>query len=362
MQFTKAKLFIRSFPGPAAALLCGVLASGCGEKAPEQPAPPPFSARVETDKTLGRPVVVLARAGALPLEARIAPGAGANLFSLTCQGQDPIYPPDSMAGFDGSRPGIPVLYPSPCRLTSGRFAFDGVSFDFGINRDGNWIHGLVRNEPWEHGPPAADQHGARVLTWIDFRPGSPLYEKFGFDHRLSLLFSIDDQGLRIGYKVENRDSRRLPFGFGVHPYFNYLGPRDQAYVQVPAGEQMELADLIPTGRLEKVEGTATDLRQPTQVAGRAIDNVYFGMTPQQQARIEYRQAGIRISLTASEAFRHLIVWNDPANPFFCVENMTCSPDVFNVYARGFEEESGLQVVPPHGSSEGWIRYLVETME
>ena len=370
MRFSKADIFYLSHAKLAAfgfiflgaAFLCGIFYTGCGKHEPSPAVQTTYSARVETDKTSGQPVVVLTREGAHPLVAKIAPGAGANLFSLNYEGNELLYGPETLDEFDGSRPGIPVLYPSPCRLTKGRFTFDGESFDFGINRGDTWIHGLVRSEPWQYEAPVADERGAQVLTWIDFTPGGPLYEKFGFDHTLSLLFSVDEKGIRIGYEVKNRDSRRLPYGFGLHTYFDYVSGRNEAYVCVPAGQQMELMNLVPTGSLEKLEGSPFDLRLPRPVGNLALDNVYFGMTPEQPAYIEYRQANVKLTLTASKVFTHLIVWNNLENPFFCVENMTCSPDVYNLYARGFEEESHLMVVPPDGVSQGWIHYIIEPLE
>jgi aldose 1-epimerase len=345
-----------------AVLLCTAFSPGCGKSKPKSAVQTIFSARVETDQAGRQPVIVLSRQGAHPCEARIAPRAGANLFSLIYEGKELIYSPAELDKFDGSRPGIPVLYPSPCRLAGGKFTFDGESYNFGTNRDNTWIHGLVRTEPWEYDTPAADKSGAGVLTWIDFSPGSPLYEKFGYDHRLSLLFTLDEKGLRLEYKVHNRDSRKLPFGFGVHPYFNYPGPRSEAYVRVPAELQMEMENLIPNGNLLKVEDTPYDLRQPKAIGNLPMDNVFFPMTPQRSSYIEYRQAGVRLTLTASKEFTHLIVWNDLSNPFFCVENMTCSPDVYNLYSRGFEKESGLRTVPPQSTSEGWIHYLIESIQ
>lgn len=345
-----------------AVLLFTTLSSGCGKSGPESLVQTTFNARVETDHTGKQPVIVLTRQGEHPCEARIAPRAGANLFSLVYDGKELIYSPSEMERFDGSMPGIPVLYPSPCRLTEGKFTYDGKSYNFGFNRGNTWIHGLVRTEPWEYDTPVSNESGASVQTWIDFTPGNPLYEKFGFNHRLSLIFTIDEKGLRLEYQVINRDSRELPFGFGVHPYFTYPGPRDQAYVSVPAEYHMEMENLIPNGKLLKVEDTPYDLRQPRAIGNLPMDNVFFPLAPQRSTFIEYHETGVRITLTASQEFTHLIVWNDPSNPFFCVENMTCSPDVYNLYSAGFEKESGLRKVPPQSTGGGWIHYLIENID
>ena len=212
---------------------------------------------------------------------------------------------------------------------------------------------------WEYVVPHASETSASVTCWIDFTPGTEQYEKFGFDHRLSLTYELDQKGLKISYKVENRDSRQLPYGIAVHPYFNFLGARESAILCVPAQWHMEAVNLMPTGKLEKLDGAAFDIRQPTPVPNLVLDDVYFGMRPENPAWIEYRQEGIRLQLAASEEFTHMVVYIQPQNAFFCVENQTCSTDAHNLYAQGLEEESNLQIVPAGGVREGWVHYILE---
>ena len=320
---------------------------------------------VKHDKSIGsQPVVVLERGGADPMTAKIAPHAGANLFSLVYQGKELLYCPETgnLAEFTGRSSGTPVLYPTPNRIAGGKFTFDGRTFDFGINDGDRFLHGLVRDAAWEYGVPFASESSASVTCWIDFAPGTEQYGKFGFDHRLSLTYELDQKGLKISYKVENRDSRQLPYGIAVHPYFNFLGARESAILCVPAQWHMEAVNLMPTGKLEKLDGAAFDIRQPTPVPNLVLDDVYFGMRPENPAWIEYRQEGVRLQLAASGEFTHMVVYIQPQNAFFCVENQTCSTDAHNLYAQGLVEESNLQIVPAGGVREGWVHYILEQIK
>lgn len=308
----------------------------------------------------GQHVVALERTGegARPLKAEIVVTAGANLISLNYDGRELLRGPDSLAGFTGAAPGSPVLYPTPNRVAGGKFSYDGRTFDFGLNDGDRFLHGLVRAVPWDCEEPMADSDSAWVLTWIDFKPGTTLYEKFGFDHRLSLLYVLDSRGLRIHYRVENRDSRNLPYGIAFHPYFNFLGSRQSAVLCVPAQWHMEAVNLMPTGKLEPLDGAPFDIRQPTPVPDLVLDDVYFGMTPDKPAYIEYREAGIRLDMNSSAEFTHMVVYIQPQNNFFCVENQTCSTDAHNLYARGLVEQSHLLFAPAGGVSEGWVHYIL----
>jgi aldose 1-epimerase len=57
----------------------------------------------------------------------------------------------------------------------------------------------------------------------------------------------------------------------------------------------------------------------------------------------------------------MVVYIQPQNPFFCVENQTCSTDAHNLHSRGLEEVSHLLFAPPGGASEGWVHYVLQPL-
>jgi len=316
---------------------------------------PAFSAVVETDSETGQKVIVLERGGASPLVARIAPQSGANLYSLQYEGRELLHVPQSLDKLPGFRYGTPVLYPTPNRVAGGKFTFEGRSFDFGLNDGDRFLHGLVHSVPWEYDQPKADERGASVLTYLDFSPGGPLHRLFGFDHRLSLKFTVDSLGVRFDYAVENRDSLSLPYGIALHPYFIYLGAREETYLTVPARGHMQAVNLMPTGVVEPLEAGPYDLSGGRPLSELDLDDVYIGMVPEKPAFIEYRDAGVKITLKASARFTHMVVYTQQPS-FFCVENQTCSTDAHNFYARGLKDVSHLLLVPPGGTDTGWIHF------
>ncbi|MBN2290480.1 MAG: aldose 1-epimerase [Candidatus Glassbacteria bacterium] len=316
---------------------------------------PLFSAVVRTDPETGQPVIVLERKGDSPLAARVAPQSGANLFSLQFEGRELLYVPQSLDKLPGFRYGTPVLYPAPNRVAGGRFSFEGRTFDFGLNDGDRFLHGLVHSVPWEYEPPVVDENGASVLVYLDFKPGGELHRLFGFDHRLSIRFTVDGLGVRFDYTVDNRDSLTLPYGFALHPYFVYLGSREQAYLTVPAAGHMEAVNLMPTGKVEPLEGGVYDLTGGKPLSELDLDDVYLGMKPEKPALIEYRDAGLKITLEASADFTHMVVYTQQPS-FFCVENQTCSTDAHNLYALGLQEAAHLLTVPPGSQRTGWIMF------
>lgn len=354
-------MFLPAFLFLAAGLVWTLFYSGCGRKEEQKMELGLYSAWVETDSASKQPVVVLERRGDYPLRAKIAPKSGANLFSLNYKGQELLHGPSKLADLPGYRFGTPVLYPTPNRVAKGQFTFQGTTFNFGINEKDRFLHGLVHSVPWEFDAPKVDTVCARVRTYLDFAPGTSGYDKFNFHHRLSLTFTLDKEGIRFDYEIENRDTKTLPYGFALHPYFNFLGAREDAYLCVPAQAHMEAVDLMPTGRLEKLDGSPYDLRQPTEVAPLVLDEVYYGMKPDLPAYIEYKSSHVRIELASSVEFTHMVVYAQPQNPFFCVENQTCSTDAHNLYARGLQDVAHLLFAPEGGKSTGWIQFRISPL-
>jgi aldose 1-epimerase len=319
-----------------------------------------FSGAKELDGPSGLEVVVLryqdARNPARSLEARIVPSIGANLYSLKIGDDELIFSPP-LAELAGGPGGTPVLFPTPNRVRDARFVFEGRTFEFAANSEANFIHGLVRHRPWHSEAPVATAAGASARLWIDWDEAQPDFARFPLPHRLTLTFTLRRTGLRIAYAVENRGPARLPFGFGLHPWFRVPGRREDTLLQVPARYRMEAEVRLPTGKLVPVEKTRFDLRRPTPLEGLELDDVYFGLTAGAAPGFEWRDRGIRVTLGASREFTHAVVYT-PARPTFCIENQTSSTDAHNLFARGLKREAHLQIVAPGKTARGSVDWKI----
>jgi aldose 1-epimerase len=319
-----------------------------------------FSATIEKGPQLES--IVLQHDGGgdprLRMEARVVSACGSNLCRLSIGGLHVIdFEPEVLLshGFTGT----PVLYPTPNRVRNGAFIWKGATFRQVKSGKPVLEHGLAHDEPWSRGEPAAEEGCARVETWLLFQEGSRLFEAFPFPHRLGLEFRLTHRGLTVTCTIRNTGDREIPFGFGLHPYFMKLSGEDQTFISLPARSVMEAtADLLPTGKLDDVEGTAYDLRQPRAVGSLDLDHVYTAILPGEQAGIQYRTLGLEVSLEASPDFTHLVVYTPRGEKFFCIENQTCSTDAHNLFDRGFTRESGLKTVAPGATHTGSVTYAV----
>jgi aldose 1-epimerase len=316
----------------------------------------PPSATIERDAGTGWNLVVLRHGD---LQARIAPEAGANLFSFQVAGQELLLQPQSLKELAQQRAGMPVLFPTPNRVRDAVMTFEGQTFRFKANNQNNFIHGLARTRAWTARPPRASATEASVALVLDWDEHQPDFALFPIKHRLTVTYTVFQHGLRIAYQVDDLDRRRLPYGFGLHPYFRIPGDRKDVTITVPLAERMEAVDLLPTGKLLPVAGTPYDLRRPTSLEGLSLDDVYFGLSPEKKP--SFRLGNLEVTLVASKEFTHLVVFTPKGRPLFALEDQTCSTDAHNLWAQGKKRESHLLVVPPGGTQRGQVEWRITTV-
>lgn len=291
------------------------------------------------------------------LEARISLRYGSNLCQLTYKGMRIIdYDPSLLRTSDFT--GTPVLYPAPNRVEDGVFFFDGRKHEQVKRGKRVFEHGLVFDEPWTLiNVQAADQN-ASLITRLDWSTDSPLFSAFPYLHSLSLKFEITENAISIAYDIFNQGSMGIPYGFGLHPYFQKLSG-NHTEISVPVAKVMEADErLLPTGAVMPVEGTGLDLRKFTQVGAIDLDHVFLRESGSAPAVIRYPDQGLAVKITATDDFSHWVVYTPEGMPYFCLENQTCSTNAHNLFARGFEEISGLAVVEPGDHKGGKVEYRV----
>lgn len=223
------------------------------------------------------------------------------------------------------------------------------------------IHGLVHDDAWQWSDPEVFNDGVVLHTWYDFTKDNPRFEAYPFLNTIKMDFTLSADGVRISYEVDNKDTRPLGFGFALHPYWHVIGGKDKTRIQVDVPWHMEAVEKFPTGTLEAVEGTKYDLTSPRPVSELALDDVYFGATPNSMVRVLWDDAGLELRQTASEDFTHVVVYT-PDAPFFCIENQTCSTNAHNLHARGFTREAHLQIVEAGDKTGGYVDFTVHRMD
>jgi len=293
------------------------------------------------------------------IEACISLSNGANLCRLSSGGL-PVIDFDAKELLCGQYTGTPVMYPTPNRVENGAFIWQGKSFIQRKRGTPVLIHGLVHDEPFTLLDARADENGAVLLARIEFTERD-FFDCFPYKHSLDVGFRLVENALKISYDIHNRSPEPLPYGFGLHPYFQKLSG-DATLIEVPVGGVMDMTDeLLPTGAIHDVEGTIFDLRTPVSINDIDFDHVFLREGAGSIAYITYPEQKLRVSIGATDDFSHYVVYSPKGKHFFCIESQTCSTNAHNLYAKGFRRESGLKLAEAMTRTRGEATYRIEQL-
>ncbi len=149
-----------------------------------------------------------------------------------------------------------VLAPWPGRIQDGTYTFLGTQGVAGLDDLDRCcaIHGLVRWVPWKIQDLTSES--VQLEYWLAPQPA------YQFSLRLTVIYTLGNQGLTVNYHALNEGDKPLPFGIGFHPYLAVNnGSVDNARIQIPASIRLLLSDRgLPVGT-ESVATTSHDFRQ-----------------------------------------------------------------------------------------------------
>jgi aldose 1-epimerase len=298
---------------------------------------------------------------------RIAPSVGCNVVSFAVDGVEYLQGPADLKTALSSRGvgdlsafnfGVPIMYPMPNRVRDAKFVFEGRTYSFKPNAGPNFMHGLVHSVGWESLGRSEKPGSVSAHFRLDFKPGTPWYDAFPLRHMLKLTIRAAERSVRWEYSVDNTmGDKPVPFGFGLHPWFRYVDPRSRTTLTLPADSKMEATDWLPTGKWLPLDANH-QLRKGCSLDGFVEDGLYSGLTSGKPTTIDFLDRKTRIALSASDDFRHVVVYSPANQPYFCIENQTAATDAHNLYSQGLKGPSGLIVVPPGKSHSGAVEYSV----
>jgi aldose 1-epimerase len=265
----------------------------------------------------------------------IAPEWGNNCFSFRTLHD--ILEPVSFEEF-ALRPrsyGIPILFPFPNRIKDGKFLFAGKTYPVNPKQ-----HGYVRDKKWSViDSGASDTEGAWVRSRFDAEQyPEQILQQFPFPFQLEVEYRLKEGRLLMDTLVLNSGNEKVPFGFGIHPYFRLP---ERGTLELHAEKRWELIDSIPTGKILDLEGQF-DLNKPRDVHSLSLDDIFTELHPDEDgmARCVLRDELNQVQTVVEfdpHRFPHVVLYTVPApRRAFCIEPYTCPTDAFNLQNSGVE--------------------------
>lgn len=248
---------------------------------------------------------------------------GASLVQLTWQGLRLVQSRDAATvaeGYEGA-----TLVPWPNRIVGGRYAVDGAVLEVPVNEaaTGAALHGLGAFQHWQ--PVETTDSGG---TWELDLPATPGYP---FDVRCRVTYELDAaSGLSVTISGTNEGDRPAPFGTSSHPYLSCdERPLAECTLTVPAQHVMLTDDRLAPTEVVPVDDTVADLREPTLLGDRLVDNALTGMPGGDWAVVLTHPDVTGVTLVSDAPWVQVYSGDRIGHRGVAVEPMTCPPDAFN---------------------------------
>ncbi len=299
--------------------------------------------------------------------AVIAPGLGFNCISFSTEIRGELVelidsPADVLSG--SHRPssyGIPLLFPFPNRIRNGQFEWEGQAYHVPLQPEKpNAIHGFCYDRPWRVVNQTEDTVTGRFQLSVDDPERRACWPA---DFIIDVRYRVAEHRLECQFRIQNCDSKSLPWGLGTHAYFRLpFGQASQAAnceISVPVSEKWELEEFLPTGRRLPVENR-DPLCTGAAFGEMKYDDVFTGWASDGgtvRSQIIDPEAGIQLTqICDSQYFREAVVFTPPGRDAVCIEPYTCVTDAINLEQRDIN--AGLQILPPGKTVQTWLALQV----
>src|ERR1700722_5901008 len=238
----------------------------------------------------------------------IVPARGAIVTRFRVGGRELLYlDPETLRDpAKNVRGGIPVLFPSPGRLS-------GDHFVHGDSSGSMKQHGFARDLPWETRSVAGTDtaHATLAVHSIDVTRAA-----YPYDFVLAMTFSLVGATLRLDVDVENTGRAVMPFAFGLHPYF-LVPDADKAHARIATHATRAFDNVAKkTVPFRGFDLTAKEVDLHLLDHGSTESELAWG-------------DGARLGIRASPELTRWVVWTLAGRDFVCVEPWTAPADALN---------------------------------
>ena len=251
------------------------------------------------------------RAGRLSVD--LAPQAGGSIARFALEGVGDLLRPASAAALasgTGKDTACYPLVPFSNRIANGRLAFGDETFHLEPNWPG--VRHPMHGDGWAHAWDVVrqDRTAAELVYLQEAGAGAAGWP---FRYRARQTFALDEVSLTIGISIENLEDRPVPAGLGLHPFF--VRDADTELACRLSGVWRTDPEVLPLQRL--TVPPEWDFSRSRRVDGMGLDHCFDGWDG--KATVTWPQRGLRLVLSATEAFRHLVIYVPDGQRYFCVE-------------------------------------------
>jgi aldose 1-epimerase len=250
----------------------------------------------------------------------VVPEKGASLHQLFFRGNQVLDAFTDAEDLDKNRwSKQSLLFPFPNRLADGQYSWEGKTYQFPINEvhRNNNLHGFMIHEPFQVKGTRVSEEIAELTLAYDYY-GS--FDYYPFPCSLEVTYSFLKESFQFSFRIKNQSDKRMPFGFGWHPYFVFPG---RTAMQLPEVTHL-LTDhrAIPTGEEESYDNYSAFTEVNEQ-----LDTGLRLKSPGTWSVLLGPSSGPTLKLSADASTPYIQVFN-PRENCIAVEPQTCAANAF----------------------------------
>lgn len=283
------------------------------------------------------------------LSVGLVPTIGGSMAWFRDGGTDLMRPLSAADRASGNVLGVAMfpMVPYANRIDENAFEFGGRTWRFAANNPPEKfnVHGTGWHEPWH----AEQADGGLRLSLSHVAPDEP------YSYQATQVFRLTPEALTVDLTLANRGQVPMPFGLGLHPWFER--EPDVTLRFATTHFFMEGPEGVATERLETPP--ELDFSTARRLPDTWRNNDYGGWTG--LAELVWPSRRRRLTIEADPVFGHLMLYADPARPFFCLEPQSNAPTAFNRIVSGRDEGMGTRVLAPGERLAGTIRFRPERL-
>lgn len=284
----------------------------------------------------------------------VLPDLGASILNLrAASGRPVLRAVDPATVQTSSQCASFVLLPYSNRIRDARFTFEGQDVQLQPNTgSGLAQHGDVRNRPWTV-TRVSDSH---LVGTFDSRDHADINWPWAFTAQVE--YRLHGPHLDTTVTLTSADTRDMPAGMGLHPYFQRLqdGIDPALAFDAPLTYDTDERSLTVGGAREV--RPQEDHRAPERVGTRQIDRTFTAWDG--VVRLDWSAGGgppRALVQTADNAYSHLVVFTAPDGSL-ALEPVSHATDAFNLAAQGVAGVD-MRVLSPGQSLAGTARISLE---
>ncbi len=264
-------------------------------------------------------------------QIEVIPEIGAHLRSLTIKGINIIEGATSEDDLiHNNAYKSTILAPFPNRIKDGKYQIDGQTFQLDINEKplNNALHGLVYKSSFSVKDISLNDEKA-IIEFTNHYNGEDAGFPFAFD--TEIIFELDiKKGFSCRFTFTNKSEKKIPFGYGWHPYLQFGDDVDDLMLKLPPVNRFKVNDqMIPEGEPTIYH----EFDKPNSLNDVSLDDC-FEITKTGEICETFLKSGKGISLrlwqeTGEKKLNYLQIFTPPHRKSIAIEPQTCCIDAFN---------------------------------